>query len=473
MTMGGPGKDLSPPVITGLLRVADLLVIALAAFAAHLLRFQNADMPGSYILVVLVVLLIAANVFHGFRLYRFAALTEPLFQVRKLFLAWVLVGLVVVAMGFLTKASADYSRLWVVAWGSMAFVGLCILRFGVRLRLVSWQRQGRLSRRYAVVGAGEQGHRIVRFLKEHPDAGLELVGVFDDRTSRVPKTVEGVPLKGTVDDLLATVRSQRIDSIVVALPWLAEDRLLEILYRLKTIPVDVHLCPEGIAYRFPSRPFHDLRGMNMLSVLERPMSNWDAVVKGLEDRILAALVLFFVLPLLGIIALAIKLDSRGPVFFRQRRYGFNNELIEVYKFRTMYHERADATAEHLATRDDPRVTPLGAFLRRSSLDELPQFINVLKGDMSIVGPRPHATSAKAAGTPYEYAVAAYAARHRVKPGITGWAQVNGWRGETDTIEKIENRVKYDLFYIDNWSLALDLKIILMTFGAILKGENAY
>jgi lipopolysaccharide/colanic/teichoic acid biosynthesis glycosyltransferase len=174
-----------------------------------------------------------------------------------------------------------------------------------------------------------------------------------------------------------------------------------------------------------------------------------------------------------VIAILIRLDSRGPVLFKQKRYGFNNRLITVYKFRTMYTDMTDANAERLATRDDPRVTRIGKFLRSTSLDEVPQLINVVLGDMSIVGPRPHAISAKAAGELYEEVVAEYAARHRVKPGITGWAQVNGWRGETDTVEKIRERVKCDLFYIDNWSLWLDIKILLMTAYAVLKRENAY
>jgi exopolysaccharide biosynthesis polyprenyl glycosylphosphotransferase len=214
-----------------------------------------------------------------------------------------------------------------------------------------------------------------------------------------------------------------------------------------------------------------MRGVGMLNIYDRPMSHWASVIKGIEDRALAVLLLIFVSPLMAAIAIAIKLDSRGPIIFRQRRYGFNNELIEVYKFRSLHPERADADAEKLVTANDDRVTRVGSFLRRSNLDELPQFVNVLKGEMSIVGPRAHAVKAKAAGQLYQEVVAEYFARHRVKPGITGWAQVNGFHGETDTREKIELRVKYDLDYIEKWSIWLDLKIILMTPFTMLFSKN--
>ena len=196
-------------------------------------------------------------------------------------------------------------------------------------------------------------------------------------------------------------------------------------------------------------------------------------MKTIEDRVLATFMLVALLPLLAIIAVAIKLDSRGPVLFKQRRYGFNDNLIQVVKFRTMHTDMVDADAERLTTKGDDRVTRVGRLLRATSLDELPQLLNVLAGDMSLVGPRPHALAAKAGGKPYEQAVQHYASRHRVKPGITGWAQVNGWRGETDTVEKLRKRVEHDLYYIDNWSIWLDLLIIARTAAVPFGDRNAY
>jgi exopolysaccharide biosynthesis polyprenyl glycosylphosphotransferase len=212
----------------------------------------------------------------------------------------------------------------------------------------------------------------------------------------------------------------------------------------------------------------------VLDVFDRPITDWDVVVKSLFDKVVGSLVLLAALPVMAVTAIAIKLDSRGPVLFRQKRYGFNNELIEVFKFRSMYVDQSDATAAKLVTKSDPRVTRVGRFIRKTSIDELPQLFNVVfKGNLSLVGPRPHAVHAKAEDRLYDEAVDGYFARHRVKPGITGWAQINGWRGETDNQEKIQRRVEHDLYYIENWSVLLDLYILAGTPFALLKTENAY
>jgi exopolysaccharide biosynthesis polyprenyl glycosylphosphotransferase len=212
----------------------------------------------------------------------------------------------------------------------------------------------------------------------------------------------------------------------------------------------------------------------MIDVADRPITDWDYVMKWLFDKIVGGLALLLLSPLMLLIAIAIKVDSRGPVLFRQKRYGFNNDLIEIYKFRSMYVDQADATASQLVTKGDPRVTRVGRFIRKASLDELPQLFNVVfRGNLSLVGPRPHAIHAKAEARLYDEAVDGYFARHRVKPGVTGWAQINGWRGETDTHEKIQRRVESDLYYIDNWSVLFDLYIIAMTPLALLSRKNAY
>jgi len=209
-------------------------------------------------------------------------------------------------------------------------------------------------------------------------------------------------------------------------------------------------------------------------VLDKPITDWDVVTKWLFDKLVGSILLLLASPLMLMAAIAIKLDSRGPVFFKQKRYGFNNELIEVYKFRSMYVDKCDASASVLVSKGDARVTRVGAFLRRTSIDELPQLINVaIKGDLSLVGPRPHAVHAKAENRLYDEAVDGYFARHRVKPGITGWAQVSGWRGETDTHEKIQRRVEHDLAYIENWSVLFDLYILARTPLAVFNARNAY
>ena len=213
--------------------------------------------------------------------------------------------------------------------------------------------------------------------------------------------------------------------------------------------------------------------MPLIDIIDRPIADWSVVAKWLFDMSVGLMALVGLAPVMALVALAVKLDSSGPVLFRQKRYGFNNELIEVYKFRSMYVDQADANAARLVTKGDPRVTRVGRFIRKTSLDELPQLFNVLKGELSLVGPRPHALQAKAADRLYQDVVDGYFARHSVKPGITGWAQINGWRGETDTEEKTQKRVEHDLYYIDNWSVLFDLYILLKTPLALLRGENAY
>ena len=227
--------------------------------------------------------------------------------------------------------------------------------------------------------------------------------------------------------------------------------------------------------RFRPRAYSYVGDVPVFDIVDRPISDWNLVFKWLFDKIVGGLALILLLsPMMLLTAIAIKLDSHGPVLFRQKRHGFNNELIEIYKFRSMYTDMRDATAAKLVTKDDPRVTRVGRFIRKTSIDELPQLFNVLfKGDLSLVGPRPHALQAKAANQLYYEVVDGYFARHRVKPGITGWAQINGWRGETDTADKIQQRVEHDLYYIENWSVLLDLYILLMTPFALFKTENAY
>jgi exopolysaccharide biosynthesis polyprenyl glycosylphosphotransferase len=246
------------------------------------------------------------------------------------------------------------------------------------------------------------------------------------------------------------------------------------LKTLWVLPVDIRLSAGASRLRFRPRSYSYVGAVPFLDLYDKPIADWDRVAKSFFDRVVGSIMLALFAPVMLAVALAIKLDSRGPVFFRQKRYGFNNELIEVFKFRSMYVEKTDHNAAKLTTRNDPRVTRVGRFIRKTSLDELPQLINVaLKGNLSLVGPRPHAIQAKAADRLYEQVVDGYFARHRVSPGITGWAQVNGWRGETDTQEKLERRVEHDLFYIENWSVMFDLYILLLTPFRLFNTENAF
>jgi Undecaprenyl-phosphate glucose phosphotransferase len=315
----------------------------------------------------------------------------------------------------------------------------------------------------------------VNALAGQSDSDVRLLGLFDDRgEDRSPPTCGGLSKLGSVDDLVEFARRTRVDLVLFSLPISAEGRILQMLKKLWVLPVDIRLSAHANQLRFRPRAYSYIGNLPLLDVFDKPITDWDVVMKWLFDKIVGGAALLALSPVMAITALAIRLDSRGPIFFKQKRYGFNNELIEVFKFRSMYVEQSDATASKLVTKNDPRVTRVGRFIRKTSLDELPQLINVVfKGNLSLVGPRPHAVHAKAANALYDEAVDGYFARHRVKPGITGWAQVNGWRGETDTQEKILRRVEHDLYYIENWSLVFDFYILAKTPFALAKSENAY
>jgi Undecaprenyl-phosphate glucose phosphotransferase len=356
--------------------------------------------------------------------------------------------------------------------GLVALVGSRMCLYGL---VRHWTAEGRLDRRAVIVGGGDAGEMLTDALKHQRDSDVHVIGLFDDRgEDRAPALCAGLQKLGTVDDLVSFARATRVDLVIFSLPISAEGRILQMLKKLWVLPVDIRLSAHSNKLQFRPRSYSYIGTVPVIDVFDRPITDWDVVMKWLFDKVVGGLALIAAAPVMAIVALAIKLDSRGPVFFKQKRYGFNNELIEVFKFRSMYIDQTDATATKLVTKDDPRVTRVGRFLRKMSLDELPQLINVaIKGDLSLVGPRPHALHAKAENQLYDEVVDGYFARHRVKPGITGWAQINGWRGETDTNEKIQRRVEHDLYYIENWSVLFDCYILARTPFALFSGENAY
>ena len=307
------------------------------------------------------------------------------------------------------------------------------------------------------------------------DSDVRVIGVFDDRgDARSPASCEGVQKLGTVDDLVEFARRTRVDLVIFSLPVSAEGRILQMLKKLWVLPVDIRLSAHTNKLRYRPRSYSYVGNVAVLDIFDKPIADWDVVTKWLFDKIVGTIALICALPIMAIVAIAIKLDSRGPVFFRQKRYGFNNELIEIWKFRSMYVDQTDAAAAKLVSKGDSRVTRVGRFIRKTSLDELPQLFNVVfTGNLSLVGPRPHALQAKAENRLYDEAVDGYFARHRVKPGLTGWAQIHGWRGETNSQEKIQRRVEHDLYYIENWSILLDLYILAQTPFALIRTENAY
>jgi len=379
----------------------------------------------------------------------------------------------VILLGSINEISAVFSYKWLVIWWLVTTLTLCLERAAMYYLLKLFAVNGYLTRQIVIFGVNGYTGEFIDAIQNQKSPWVKVTGLFDDRLGRTPAMVNGSPVVGNIDTLVQYVRENRCYEIFVLLPLDAHERIEEISLKLKLLPVPVRLIPSNSMHSYANHKIEYLNGIPTLEILNKPLSDWSYFIKLAEDRLLGLLFFTLLLPVYLLIGILIKLDSPGPILFKQKRYGYNNSLIEVYKFRSMYVNQTDMTAKKLVTKDDPRVTKLGAILRRTSLDEIPQFFNVLKGEMSIVGPRPHALSASADGKLYEVAVAGYAERHKVKPGVTGWAQVNGWRGETDTEEKILKRVEYDIDYIKNWSLFLDLFIIFKTVAVVLDQKNAY
>lgn len=346
---------------------------------------------------------------------------------------------------------------------------LALLRVGLG-GVAHWVvAQGLTERRAVLVGGGPEAHRLILGLAEHPGADIRICAIFDDRGGdRVPDLVLDVPKIGKIGDLVAFCRAAEVDLIIVTLPPTAEARIGQILDLLRVLPVPVHLSAFSEDFSFRDGP----DGLSaLLPASFRPERR---LVKRAFDLAVGSVLLVLLAPVMVLVALAVRLDSPGPVFFRQDRHGFNDRRVRVWKFRSMYASATDARAERVVVRGDPRVTRVGRVLRKTSLDELPQLFNVLGGTLSLVGPRPHAVAARSSrAEAFDRIVDGYSARHRLPPGITGWAQVNGWRGEVDDPESLRARFAHDLFYIENWSIWLDIAILLRTPISLLDTRRAY
>jgi len=466
----------SPIVVAGVVRVVE---VALVTVVGLVLSFWYVapvtDTPRYYIGSIIGIAVASMLAFQAADIYQVQAFRGHEKQYMRLASAWSVVFLLAVTASFFTRTGDQFSRAWLGSFYVVGLVALIGFRRVLFLLVRRWTRQGRLDRRTVVVGAGGSGEALVAALAAQRDTDVRVIGVFDDRgETRSAASCHGVPRLGTVDDLVEFARHTRVDLVIFSLPISAETRILQMLKKLWVLPVDIRLAAHSNKLRFRPRSYSYIGHVPVLDVFDRPMADWDVVMKWLFDKLIGSLMLVCAAPLMLVIAIAIKLDSKGPILFKQRRYGFNNKFVEIYKFRSMYVEHTDATADKLVTRNDPRVTRVGRFIRKTSLDELPQLFNVVFiGNLSLVGPRPHAINAKAEEHLYDEAVDGYFARHRVKPGITGWAQVNGWRGETDSREKILRRVEHDLYYIENWSILFDLYILALTPFALIRAEGAY
>lgn len=387
--------------------------------------------------------------------------------IRSILIEWALIASLFYFFGYASGYLEYFAPETMMIWLWLAPVS----QFGVHVALRTFApslAQGE-ARRAIIAGVNEHGLALARQIENSPFSTIRLNGFFDDRVRERVGNLTDYPLLGTIDDLPAYIEKHRIEAIYISLPMTTQPRILKLLDGLSNTTASIYFVPDMFITDLMQGRIDSVGDMPVISVCETPFTGVNGMLKRISDIVLSLLILALISPVLLIIAAAIKLTSPGPVLFKQRRYGLNGEDILVSKFRSMS-VCEDGDTIQQAQKNDSRVTPVGAFLRKTSLDELPQFFNVLRGDMSIVGPRPHAV---AHNELYRKLIKGYMVRHKVKPGITGWAQVNGWRGETDTLEKMKSRIDYDLAYLRNWSLRLDLYIIFKTILVVLKDKHAY
>jgi Undecaprenyl-phosphate glucose phosphotransferase len=470
-------RAISRSIVAGTVRGTEALIVAVTGVAMLLAMVEPAHrfawpyglaIGGAALLYVMIAQLGGA--------YQIVATKRLLPQLGRVIANWVMVFAAVTIVIFLTRSGFEFSRAWFLTWFVAGLFSIIAFRVVVASRVRAWTKEGLLERRAVIVGGGAPAEKLIHAIDASPDHDIRICGIFDDRDDeRSPPMVAGYAKLGTIDELVLFARKARIDLLIVTIPITAEKRVLMMMEKLWVLPVDIRLSMQTAGLRFRHRTYSFVGDVPFLDIADKPIADWDFVSKWMIDRILGSLILLMALPVMALVAVAIKLDSRGPVLFKQKRYGFNNEIIEVFKFRSLRTDLTDQTAAKQVTADDPRVTRVGRFIRRTSLDELPQLFNVVfQGSLSLVGPRPHAVEGRIMTDKlFEQVVDGYFARHRVKPGVTGWAQVNGLRGATDTQDKVQRRLEYDLYYIEHWSVLFDLYIIALTPVAVLKGDNAY
>lgn len=420
-------------------------------------------------LLLPIIFLLVLVVFQRLDLYRSWRSSLPLAESRGVLIAWLIVLCLFIPFYYLEKHSPPSSGHFFLLYALITPAFLILARFGIRFILRQLRKRGKNKRRVVIVGAGNLGEKIAAEILYDVGMGIQLNGFFDDRWSDGLKSVRGVPVLGDLKTVGEYMRLNPVDIIYLALPFRAESKMSEIARAVRDTPTSLYLVPDIFIFSLLNTRMIDFGGIPIFSIFSTPLTGIESWVKRLQDLFLAGFVIAMIFPLLIIIGILIKFTSKGPILFIQKRYGLNGEEVKVYKFRTMSVCEDDPIFTQ-TKKNDPRVTKLGNFLRRTSLDELPQFFNVLRGELSIVGPRPHPV---AMNEHYRHLIDDYMLRHKIKPGITGWAQINGWRGETETLEKIKKRVEFDLEYIRNWSIWFDLKIIVLTIFRGFRGTNAY
>jgi len=456
-----------------LLFIQEVFVLSISWILAYYLRFYSGIIPVykgipeflPYIKLLLPIWVIWGITFKAFGLYQSMRVVNFFDEFSKIFRASTLAIIIFIALTYLFKEN-QYSRLVFLYFWVTHILLIALFRALFRKILKIFRKKGYNLRRIIIAGAGDLGRDLVRRIREHPEFGLKIVGFLTRDEEKLGKKIDGINVLGKYEDIQKVISQYQIDQVFIALPYDAHERIEEILKLIGDNPVDIKVVPDIYQFATLGSSVEELDGLPIINLQDSPMYGWNLVLKRGMDIVLSLLILIIVSPLMLIIAVAIKLTSPGPVFFTQERMGMDGKIFKIIKFRTMKVNAEQDTGPVWATPDDSRRTKIGAFLRKRSLDELPQFINVLKGDMSIVGPRPERPVFI---EEFRKKIPQYMLRHKVKAGITGWAQVNGWRGNTS----LEKRIEHDLYYINHWSPWFDIKIILKTIKKIFADVNAY
>ncbi len=451
--------------------LADGLTIILSALGSYILLVESSSYVSEfYLFAAGFVVFSSVLLMRSGGLYQTGAMLSVWRALRAITVSIITASAFLLTILHALKTEALYQADWLIAFPVLSIVGLVSMRALTSLILSDLLRKGRIGRRTAVFGTGLIAKRFLEQFTAHKPGLSAVTAFYVPSTPLTDPMACPHPTAGGLQDLLRTARLQAFDDIVIALPDSEAALRSEAIEKLRELPVDVYLAPQYSEFGFRFRPVRHQENLPMFEVWQRPISGWGSYLKLAEDYLLASVALLLLLPVLVVIGVAIRMDSPGPVLFRQKRLGFNNQEFEIFKFRTMrQRDRAEVNVVQ-ATRDDPRITRIGRFLRRTSLDELPQLLNVLNGTMSLVGPRPHALSHNA---DFSHVVRGYFGRHKVKPGITGWAQVNGLRGEIDCHDKLKARIAHDVHYAENWSIFFDLRILFTTAFVVLFQKNAY
>jgi Undecaprenyl-phosphate glucose phosphotransferase len=446
--------------------VLDFLVVQLAAQAANSGVQHGGEMSLVGIFGATAVGLACYFSFRRGGVYEIGAMRNEGRVAKAMFMRWSVMCLLLVLSAVLLQHSGERARIWLILFYGVGLAGFCFERVILAWLVRKWLAQGNHVHAIGVIGGGALAQQVAHHLAGNA-AGQKLVGLFSGYQPMEAGCARGVA------ELLEHAGRNEIDTVIIAEPDMPAEQLLALVRRLRQQPLSIYLVPGPIALESLGRSRQDNQlfpGLNLFPLADRPINEMSLLAKGAMDRLAAAILLILMAPVMSACAIGIRTSGPGPILFRQKRIGYKGEDFTIFKFRTMH--ISECPNEKLTAKNDPRVFRFGMLLRKSSLDELPQLFNVLRGEMSLVGPRPHMAQATAAGCLYFEAVSDYAARHRVKPGITGWAQVNGWRGPTETVEQIKARVAHDLYYIENWSLVLDLMIVLRTCG-VLFGKNVF